>query len=103
MSLTGEDLLFAGVVVAILAAVFVARRFSDTPFPLRQWAEEQDCKIVRAIYREFAKGPFEPRRSRIGQDVYQIWIRTSEGRERRAWVLCDFSGAREPVVVAWDD
>ena len=89
--------------MAILAAVFVARRFSDTPFPLRQWAEEQDCKIVRAIYREFAKGPFEPRRSRIGQDVYQIWIRTSEGRERRAWVLCDFSGAREPVVVAWDD
>ena len=103
MSLTGEDFLFAGVVVVFIAAVFIARRFSGVPLPLRQWAEEQDCKIVRAIYREFAHGPFEARARRVGQDVYQIWVRTSEGRERRAWALCDFSGACEPVMVVWDE
>ena len=103
MSLSGEDILFAVVIVVVIALVVIARRFSGAPLPLRQWADEHDCTIIRAIYREFANGPFAARGRHIAQDVYQISIRTSDGHERSAWVLCSFLGRSEPVEVVWDD
>ena len=102
-SLMGEDLLFAGVAVAFITAVFVARRFSGAPFRLHQWAQEHDYTIIRSKYRSFASGPFDVCSRHIGQDIYQICVLTSEGRERNAWIRCSYSDGGEPVAVVWDD
>jgi len=102
MSLTGEDILFVGAIVAFAAALGLAKRFSRPPMALLQWAREQGCAIVRATYREYAHGPFEKAGIRKQQDIYQITVRTGDGNERGAWVRCNYAPAGERVEVAWD-
>ena len=51
MSLTGEDLLFAGVVALLAVALWIVKHFSNPPLALLHWAEEQGCLILRAMIR----------------------------------------------------
>jgi hypothetical protein len=102
MNITGEDLIFAGVVTAFITASCLAKRFSGPPMLLRRWAEEQGYVIVRAKYRAYAIGPFEKIGSREQQDVYEITFRTEDGMEREAWVRCNYVPGQEGVEAAWD-
>lgn len=103
MKLSGEDLLFAGLVALLLLALWVANRYSGPPMLLSEWAREEGFAIVSVRCREFAPGPFADT-PRTGQnDIFQVVLRTADGVKRGAWVRCDYGSGTTPVEVMWDE
>lgn len=99
--MTGEDLLFAGVLALLASALWIVRHFANPPMALHQWATAQGFMIVRARYREFTLGPFAMGGLRSQQDLYQVIIRTPDGVKRAAWVRCDYASGSARVEVIW--
>jgi hypothetical protein len=90
------------VAALLISAVVWSRRRSE--FLLRQWAEQNDLRIIAQEERKFFRGPFLWNSSK-GQIVYHVTVEDQDGNLKGgfvrlgSWALGIFS---DQVEVRWD-
>ena len=96
----------------MLIALFVAAiilsicwRFSRSQSLLKQWANQNQYKILKSENRNIFRGPYFLRSSE-GQTVYHVTLQDTTGRIRSGWVRCGgwWAGLfTNKVDVKWED
>jgi hypothetical protein len=91
--------------VALIAIIATALRFTRSKSILDHWAESNGYEIISREHRFLRVGPFWWRKT-DHQEVYYVTVRTPEGQTRRGWVRCGgwFLGLwSDSATVEWDE
>jgi len=99
-----SPLLFLAAGIVLLVALgfwkfWLAKRI------LKRWAKCNNYEILASEHCWWGKGPFFWTTT-VGQVVYYVKLRTSDGQEKQGWVRCGgwlWGVATDEAVVRWDE